>query len=80
MIGRFQFVLFATCFFSHMTECSLKPAECVKLKISRAAFRLPSDFSVLSCAFLFTVGKNDGSVNGKKYFSWWVFIFGLLSS
>ena len=23
--------------------------------------------------FFFAVGKNDGSVNGKKYFSWWVF-------
>lgn len=41
--------------------------------VKRSAFRLVSDCFVLSCAFVFTVGKNDGSVNGKKYFSWWVF-------
>ena len=61
-----------------MTECSAKPAEYVillsTLQLNPAAFRVVSVFFffVLSCAFVFTVGKNDGSVNGKKYFSWWV--------
>lgn len=60
-----------------MTECSVKPAECVillgTLQLNPAAFRVVSGCFVLSSAFVFTVGKNDGSVNGKKYFSWWVF-------
>ena len=61
-----------------MTVCSVKPAECIillkTLQLSPVAFRFPLDYCVFfSCLFVFTVGKNDGSVNGKKYFTWWVF-------